>query len=676
MTKKKFQASTILRRADVVPSTLDKKGRTVQVVFSTGSRVLNMPWASEPYYEELSLESGHVRLDRLNNGAPFLKAHNSFELENVLGVIDSASVDGKQGVAVVRFSERPDVEPIFNDVVAGVFRHVSVGYKVYKYEEQPRADNDYPVYRAVDWEPVEVSLVPIGADDKAIVRAAADGNPCELILLEDKKMKKRNETDTPAAVVNPDEQVAEVEKVEVTPEAPADLPTPDVAPVVEIPAEAPAKVEGLEVVEEARAEGAKNERARVEEITSLVEKARLDKSFADEMIKGGVAIDGARKLVLERLLKIDGETSTRSAKVEVMNMNDKQVRIESVNNALLHRYDPMKYKLTEAGRQYRGMSLVEIAREFVDASGKNTRGMDRSEVVRRAFMETSDFPNLLSGVVNKTLLDAYQSAPQTFDGFTRRTYVPDFKGVKRIQLGGAPTLEKVLENAEVKHGAIGENAETVQICTYSKIIAITRQAIINDDLDAFTRIPALYGQAAKDLESDLVWAIITGNPTMADGRALFEATYHKNYTSSGTVISVDSLSVGRTAMKKQKGLNNKPLNIIPKYLIVPATLETVAQRFCAQNLLGPVNSNEYNPLGGTIIPVAEPRLDDNDDKHWYLAADKAQLDIVELVSLEGQDAPIISTNVRFDIEGVEIKATRDVGAKVIDHRGLYMNAGA
>lgn len=61
---------------------------------------------------------------------------------------------------------------------------------------------------------------------------------------------------------------------------------------------------------------------------------------------------------------------------------------------------------------------------------------------------------------------------------------------------------------------------------------VMRQTLINDDLDAFTRIPAMYGNSIAQLESDVVWGIITSNPAMADGNALFHTT-HKNLAGTG-----------------------------------------------------------------------------------------------------------------------------------------------
>ncbi len=97
----------------------------------------------------------------------------------------------------------------------------------------------------------------------------------------------------------------------------------------------------------------------------------------------------------------------------------------------------------------------------------------------------------------------------------------------------------VSESGEFKRGTLGESKESYKVKTYGRVVAITRQTLINDDLDAFTRIPAMYGNSIAQPESDVVWGIITANPAMADGNALFHTT-HKNL--AGT--SGDGLLVG------------------------------------------------------------------------------------------------------------------------------------
>ena len=242
-------------------------------------------------------------------------------------------------------------------------------------------------------------------------------------------------------------------------------------------------------------------------------------------------------------------------------------------NALLHRYSPTLFQLEDAARQYRGMTLLELARESLGNAGVNTRGLSRDEVATRALHSTSDFPEILSAVTNKTLRQAYEAYPRTFMLFCRQVLATDFKAMHRVQLGEAPQLLEVGESGEFKRGTLGESKESYKVKTYGRVVAITRQTLINDDLDAFTRIPAMYGNSIAQLESDVVWGVITSNPAMADGSALFHAN-HKNLAGTGAALAVDAVGAARAAMAKQTGLDKKTvLNVRPAFLIVPASLE-------------------------------------------------------------------------------------------------------
>ena len=165
-------------RADVrlMPESVDAERRTVEVVWSTGAAVRRRdPWTGKRYDEVLSLEEAHVDLSRLNGGAPLLNTHGAWDLRDVIGVVERAWIaregEALVGRATVRFSDRADVEPIWRDVASGIVRNVSVGYAVRSYEIT-ETDGQPPVWRAVDWQPLELSAVPIGADAAAGFRAA------------------------------------------------------------------------------------------------------------------------------------------------------------------------------------------------------------------------------------------------------------------------------------------------------------------------------------------------------------------------------------------------------------------------------------------------------------------------------------------------------------------------
>jgi len=419
------------------------------------------------------------------------------------------------------------------------------------------------------------------------------------------------------------------------------------------------------------------ERERVSTIYDLASRLGLERAFSDDLVKRNVGIEEARRLILDKVAEAaDHARVFPHVSVPLGGRDERVTRREAVTNALLHRYSPTLFPLSEPAREYRGMTLLELAREFLANAGVNVRGFSRDEIATRALHSTSDFPEILSAVTNKTLRQAYDAYPRTFVAFCRQVLATDFKAMNRVQIGEAPQLLKVNESGEFKRGTIAESKESYRIETYGRVVGITRQVLINDDLDAFTRIPAMYGTAIATLESDVVWGIVTTNAAMADGVALFHAT-HKNLAASGGALSVTTVGDGRAAMAKQTGLDKKTvLNIRPAFLIVPAALELAAEQLIAQNLV-PAKTGDIVPQSiRTLSPISEPRLDNASATAWYLAANPAQIDTIEYAYLEGQQGAYIETRNGFDVDGIEIKCRLDFGAKAIDWRGLYKNAGA
>ncbi len=667
---KTIELPALRRMAELAPGSVDSDARTVEVVWSTGARVRRVPFFGDAYDEELSLDPAHVRLERLNAGAPFLRVHELTELDAVIGSVapNSARIENGRGVATVRLSEREDVEAIWRDIQAGHIRAVSIGYQVHRYEVS-KPEGGRELWRAVDWTPFEISAVPVGADPAAGFRSTETLHAC--VVHRAGAVPKTERTST----MN-DEDIETGEAAEVVEEAESPDETESAetrSPKKPLKTKEQPKPDAEALVAEARA----NERQRASTIYGLTSRLGLERGVADDLVKRGVSLDEARRQILDTLADSSDQTRTFGhVSVPLGGQDERVTRRQAVSDALLHRYSPTLFQLTDAARQFRGMTLMELARESLADAGVNTRGMSRDEVATRALHSTSDFPEILAAVTNKTLRQAYEAYPRTFLAFCRQVLATDFKAMHRVQMGEAPQLLKVNESGEFKRGTIGESKESYRIETYGRVVGITRQVLINDDLDAFTRIPAMYGNSIAQLESDVVWGIVTGNPAMADNKALFHAD-HKNLEGTGAALSVDAVGKGRTAMAKQTGLDKKTvLNIRPAFLIVPAALELKAEQMVAQNIVPAETQNVVPQSIRTLSPIAEPRLDANSDTAWYLAASPNQIDTIEYAYLEGQQGAYIETRNGFDVDGVEIKCRLDFGAKAIDWRGLYKNPGA
>ncbi|MEZ0231895.1 MAG: ClpP-like prohead protease/major capsid protein fusion protein [Methylophilaceae bacterium] len=382
-------------------------------------------------------------------------------------------------------------------------------------------------------------------------------------------------------------------------------------------------------------------------------------------------VQAASELLLAHLGK--GATPAAGG-VVIQTIEDERDRNRlGMTNALLARAGIIK---AESNNAFRGFTLFEMARATLERNGVRTNGMGKMEVVAAAFTHTSsDFTSLLGNIAEKAMLKGFEEADETFQSWTNKGSLPDFKAAKRVDLNAFPSLDKVAEGAEYKYATVGDRGEQIVLATYGKLFSITRQAIINDDLDAFTKIPKLMGRAAIRTVGDLVYAILTGNPNMADGTALFHATHGNLPTAS--VINTASVDAMRVAMGTQKqGKAN--LNIRLAKLIVPFALEGLAKtvRDSEYQIGGDNNKTAPNSVRNTFDVISDARLDSASAQSWYGTADSATNDTIEVAYLDGQEAPTLEQQNGWGVDGVEFKVRLDAGVKALAWQTLAKNAGA
>jgi hypothetical protein len=613
--------------------------------------------------EELDVSDGAVRLDRLNNGAPLLDTHNQYQLSAVLAVVERAWLEGGEGHALVRFSKREDADVVFKDVVDGILRNISVGYAVHRYEVVEAEDDKLPTYRAVDWEPLELSLVPIGFDDGAKVRSAK--TPAEY------EGQRFNTIFEVRSAVEPTVE-------------PAAVPTTQEE-------DAMTEEEKRAAEETLRREAAEAERKRSLNIRTMARKVQLDdEEFVEDLIERGVSVSDASIELIDKVAEKQNkdQPNTRSSQPTVVtggqDLTVLSAKRSAMMNALDHRCAPTTIKLEDAGREFRGMRLVDMARECVEMVGGNTRGLMPAEIAKAALgcdrqamrsagmHSTSDFPLLLGSTVNRTLRAAYELAPQTWRPLGRPTTVPDFRAVTRAALGDIAALEKIKEHGEYQYGTLEEEGAPIKVAKFGKIIAITWEAIVNDDLGAFTRVPQALGAAAAQTESDVVWSLLLGNPNYTDGTPIFHAD-HGNLAAAGGAINTTTLAAARAAMRKQKSKAGAFLNLSPEFLIVGPDKELEAYQFTSSNYVPAKNADINDSRNAALTVIVDARITGN---QWYLYASPGVVDTFEYAYLEGEQGVFTETREGFEVDGMEIKARLVFGAAWIDFRPAYKNPGA
>lgn len=363
-----------------------------------------------------------------------------------------------------------------------------------------------------------------------------------------------------------------------------------------------------------------------------------------------------------------------------LTQDETRTQREAAQAYLLHRGNPSAHKLEGAATQFRGMDLMDMARDAVARSGQSISGLSKREVAVKALQSTSDFPALLANTVGRSLRAGYEATQRTFLPFSRQATLPDFKEISRAQLGGAPSLKRVVEGGEYEVGTIGEGAEKYRVQKYGRIVHLTWEAIVNDDLDALSRTPFAFGASAGDLESDLVYAILANNPNMADGVALFHATHGNLGTAAALADALDPtkpnpLAAMRKAMRLQKGIEGRYISVSPQFLIVPPSLEEVALKATNASIIAG-KGVDLNVTGVSLTPIIEPRLEDGSATAWFGAAAPGVIDTIEYAYLEGHEGVFTETSQGFEVDGLKVKCRHVFGAKAIDWRGLYKNAGA
>lgn len=630
--------------------TANEDERTVEMIFSTGARVRRyglLPDGSGygPYDEELAMEPGACDLSRMNDGrAPILDAHFNWSMEDQLGTVVASSANLAKGVGTctARFRDTDKAMEVFRSVVDGTVGNVSVGYRVQAYEVT-REEGQVPLFKATRWTPLEVSMVPIGADARARVRSPADSEtPCTIVYVENTNMTKtayQAAQSASAVRTEPAKPTQDTQKESVS----------------------------------ARDEGARAERER---ISSIRKAARIlgdnAETFAEDLIERGVSLDAARTAIIDRAAEGSAANEVRGHRIEMgVSNDDPAVMRERMAEAAASRYTGDEP--SEAAREYDGLSMAGMAASLLEARGENVRRMRDSQIIERA-LGTTDFPILLQGTGDRMLMPSYDAMPATFQAVARRITNRDFRTKNLIRDGDFPALLPLNEHGELKEGAMTESQETVKLATVGRRLRLTRQALVNDDLGAFAELASKAGQAARTYENETVWSVVTSNAKLSDNKDLFHAG-HKNLAAAGAAISAATVGAGKTAIRTQKNGDGKTLNYTPAVIAVPAALETTVEQYLA-NIVVPTQTGDVVPASHKqLTPVVEPLLDAASETAWYLFCDPGRLSAIVYAYLEGQEGPrMLQQDV--SLLGITFDVVLDFAAAPVEYRAAYKDPGA
>ena len=662
----------VAQRAITAPATVDRAERTVEVVWSTGARARNFVPALGLITEELEMSPNAVRMEALRSGrAPVLDTHRRGGARDVLGRVTAARLERGRGYATLQFSAAADVEPIWQRVADGTLRAVSVGYRVHRYEPRPDAATGETVHRAVDWEPFEISVVPVPVDRDAAVRGEAPQG-------------------APAIAIEPALPDEDTTMPETTPAEPAAAPSapPSAAPSTppqETPVTTtPEPTRAAPDLDAVRAEAQRAERERIAGIDAAVEAARAllpaerITPLRAEAIAQGWTGDQARRALFDALVA-QGPRPSIPARPETGPGHDDPAQIlDAMAEALAARSMP-GYQPRGEGRhaEFMGWRPSDMLRELLARRGDRNPPRNPTLLAERAFHTSSDFPLLLATAANKMLLAAYQPAQPTYRQIFLRRDFRDFKPHRHLRIGDFPTLLPLAENGEIQVGTMSESQEIVLLQTFARRIRVTRPMLVNDDLGAFTDFAAAIGRRVAEFENATAYNLLNSangdGPTLTTGSAAVFATgaARANKASTGTVLDTTTIGAGRTAIMKQRTLDGLPISMGQTMrLLVGPNLELAARQ--ATVVVQASEIGKANVFAGFVQPVIEPLIQAN---RWYLFSDPVAAPVYVYGYLNGAEGPQVTTGPVQGADGVEVSVIFDFGVGAIDWRGAWFNPG-
>jgi hypothetical protein len=648
----------VQRQLNFQGGTFDRAKRSVDVVLATGQVTQMFDYKEwKPVMEKLSMNAAHIRMDRMQKGLPLLNVHRRDTMQDQLGKVINLRVEGDQILGTLQFSRRADVEDILNDVEDGIYDSVSIGYRVWAYEVTKR-EGQMDEYLAVDWEPLEGSLVPVPADSGARTRSCEMRSPGENAEQTAERMTvpdPKNENEERAMPAGNENEVKGLTQSDFD----------------RLITQARGLGLGLDQVQAVMADAKEQKRdlaSCMEALTALHVRKLADEATAKKT-------DAAPPVLPAQAARTEGGTDEREKDAT------------AVMEYLHYRSSAKPEDLTDGAKKFLGNTMVDICRHILKTNGVNPEGRDRAETVRLAMggalrkrdvgglHTTSDFPELLGALTQRSLLSAYAATPDDYSQFVTPIVFSDPRAKSFVRVGGLGTLRTVGEGQEYKRVTFGESKEEVEIMKRGEIFALSYEAMLRDDLSAFTRLPAQFGMMSKLTESAVVYAVLTSNPVMSDTKTLFHAD-HGNIGSADSP-DVSGITDARTLMRSQTDPSSgKRLGLKPFLVLAPYKYENGLSQIMADATLKPATLAEVIP--GYIRDmkyVISDNLDEASTQVWYAVADPARIEGIVVGRLEGNRPFEIEQKVGWEVDGIEWKIRHWFGAGVVDYRGLYRNAG-
>lgn len=426
------------------------------------------------------------------------------------------------------------------------------------------------------------------------------------------------------------------------------------------------------------------ERARQHGIRTMarpfVERGQLRQVDVDAVIDAGTSEADAAQTFLQAMSSAQPAVTRPERSPATIARDETDTQLEGMIGALMGQ--------TEGpATEFCGLRLRSLAAHLGRGSGQTfdevaaiRRGMSSTTMMSGGAHGVSDFAYITTEVMNRTLIADYQRRDPNWAAVTGAPpTAADFREIHAVRFGGDFQLKPVTENGEYTEAVLNDEAEGLTVERRGRTISITFEAVVNDDMGAFMRIPRDFAMSARVMEASIVWGLIRSNAKLkSDNTALFHAS-HGNLAGSGAAISATTVGAGRKAMWEQTAYGSKDkddfLMIQPDLLLVPPALEMVAGQFVAA--VTPSTDAEANPFKATVQPVVVAHLGASaggSDTSWYMIS--SDMPPISHAYLDGYAAPTIQTTEGINPDKVTMNARHIFGAAATEFRGAYKNPGS
>ena len=438
------------------------------------------------------------------------------------------------------------------------------------------------------------------------------------------------------------------------------------------------KAEETQVVEDVQ-KALEEERKRIAEIKKIV--AGEDKELEDEAIQAGWSAD----LTASKLLnKIRASRPSVNVIVKENTMDNSKV----IEAALALRagisedrlVKEMGEQVVEAGYKERNLSLKDVMTEAVKASGKTVSRGFTNDTIKAAF--STNVPGILGNVLNKRLQESFKKYEPVAFKLASIADINDFKESEIYSIADSGDLEVVGADSKLADSKLIEGKGTNKLETYGKIIQLTRQQIMNDDLGSFLKTADILGNRCAKTIDKLFFTKLMSNPNFTDGKSLFSEDHNNLLDGSDTALSIEAVKNAIAQFLKQTDIAGDSIGEMPTHLVVAPEIYMLAREICESQYVVTGNTKitaQLNAVAGIMEPVVSPYLSNASitgasSKAWYMFSNNVPA--LEIGFLNGNRTPTVEqADCDFEYLGLRYRCFYDLGVGVADYRGVLKATG-